>query len=113
MLGSWLSSEFMNGSVQRRVMRFRVRIGVYAIQISLRVYEVRVHLRVHGVSGPSYGSRGLGVRKPWWTAEAPILSHRMYLLIRFRNSTAPQNRFFLFTITNQDIKLTILWGRTL
>ena len=38
-----------------------------------------------------------------------ISYHRMYSLINFRESTPPQITNLLFTITNQDIKLTILW----
>ena len=39
-----------------------------------------------------------------------ILSHIMYLFTTFREPALPQHRLPLFTISNQHIKLTVMWG---
>ena len=43
--------------------------------------------------------------------DAALVSYdAMYLLISFRKSTPPQNRQLIFTIANESIHLTVVWG---
>jgi hypothetical protein len=41
---------------------------------------------------------------------APGVSHRMYLVVSFRESTPQKNENLFLTITNSNIKLTVLCG---
>ena len=71
-----------------------------------RVYEPRIRARLgttaHLAPGAYDSFNAVGQQQ--------VLSDTMYLLISFRKSTPHKIVNLLFTITNKNIKLTVLWG---